>query len=77
MRGLGREVTHLRMTQLVRQVELCLSVPHTEIKPGLAGTSRPDIDDMSNVCEEESLLTLTEGDHDGESLLTQRSLQPW
>ena len=67
MRGLGREVTLLRMAQLVRQVELCLSVPHTEIKPGLAGTPRPALDDISNVSEEESLLTITEEDHGGVS----------
>ena len=64
MRGLGREVTLLRVTQLVRQIELGLSVPHTEIKRGLAGTPGPDIDDISDVCEEESLLTITEGDLD-------------
>ena len=36
VRWLGRQVTILRMTQLVGQVELSLSVPHAEIKPGLA-----------------------------------------
>ena len=37
-RGLGREVALFTMTQLVGQIQLCLFVLHTEIKPGLAGT---------------------------------------
>ena len=36
LRWLGWEVTILRVTQLVGQVELSLSVPRAEIKSGLA-----------------------------------------
>ena len=58
LRGLGRKVTLLRMIQLVGQAEFSLSITYRENYPGLAGTTGPDIINVSNV-------TITEADHDG------------
>ena len=40
-----------------------LAIVHKDVQLGLACTTRPDIDNVSDVFEEESLFRLTEGNH--------------
>ena len=60
---LGREMTRLSMTQAVIQLKFSLATVHKYVQPGLACTTRPDIDNVSDFFEEESLFRLTEGNH--------------
>ena len=60
---LGREVTRLWMTQEIVQLEFSLTIFHRDIQPGLAWTTRPDVDNVSEVAEKEGLFRMTEGSH--------------
>ena len=60
---LGREMTLLWMTQAIVQLKFSLAILHKNVQPGLACTTRPHIDNVFNVLEEESLFRLTEGNH--------------
>ena len=60
---LGREMTRLWMTQAVIQLKFSLAILHKNVQPGLACTTRPDVDNVSDVLEEESLFRLTEVNH--------------
>ena len=59
---MGNEVMHLRVSQLVGQLKLCLSSLHSKVQSCSAKTSGPD--DTLNRLLEEGLLTLAEWDHD-------------
>jgi hypothetical protein len=52
------------MTQAKIQLKFSLAIVHKEVQPGLSCTTRPDIDNVSDVLEEESLFRVTEGNHD-------------
>ena len=59
-----REMPHLWMAKTIRQLKLSLPIVHKNVHSSLACTTRPDIDDVSHVSEEEGLFRLTEGYHD-------------
>ena len=51
------------MTQAIIQLKFGIAIVHKDVQPGLACTTRPDIDNVFDVLEEESLFRLTEGNH--------------
>ena len=61
---LGREMILLWVAQAKVQMKFSLAIVHKEVQPGLACTTRPHIDNVFNVLEEESLFRVTEGNHD-------------
>ena len=61
---MGNEVMHLRVSQLVGQLKLCMSSLHSKVQPGSAKTPGPDINDTLHLLVKEGLLTLAEWDHD-------------
>ena len=60
MRPSEGEMGVLWMSQLVEQLQLCLAVFGTKIKPGKARSSGPHIDDILDILEKEGFLTLAE-----------------
>ena len=65
---MGNEVMHLRVSQLVGQLKLCMSSLHSKVQPGSAQTPGPDINDTLQLLVKEGLLTLAEWDHDHKML---------
>ena len=59
-----RKMAGLWMTKEVVKLKFSLAIVHKNIQPGLACTTRPDVDNVPDVLKEESLFRLTEGNHD-------------
>ena len=59
-----REVPRIWMAKTIGQLKFSLPIVHKNVHSSLACPTRPDIDNVSNVSEEEGLFRLTERNHD-------------
>ena len=60
---LARQMTALWMAKLVEQLKFSLTISGAKVQSSSSRTSSPDIDHILDILEEESLLTLAEGQH--------------